>query len=229
MLRHYGFPDAQVRLLQEFYATYRASNSTGYYSYSYGGYSYGDVKNNLAAAVRVAAVVPLLDEARQVGVRLVRPRAQRDVPAYAVAQMCLDVTVDDAGDLAITPTLRVDGAPTLPVAFIGSSGHGVVYTDGGLRLARLDKPVPTALQRMALDEPLAIPAEEATRFAAEYYPRLRHIAAVTSSDESFTLPIIAGPTLVLRADLGLTRARADVGVGIPLGRQRVSRTCRFIS
>ena len=54
---------------------------------------------------------------------------------------------------------------------------------------------------MALDnEPLAIPAEEATRFAAEYYPRLRHITAVTSSDESFTPPTIAGPTLVLRAD-----------------------------
>ena len=201
MLRHYGFPDAQVRLLQELYATYRVSNSTGYYSYSYGGYSYGDVKTISLLQFESPQLWPLLDEARQVGVRLVQPRAQRDVPAYAVAQMCLDVTVDDAGDLSITPTLRVDGTPTLPVAFIGSSGHGVVYTDGGLRLARLDKPVPTALQRMALDsEPLAIPAEEATRFAAEYYPRLRHIAAVTSSDESFTLPIIAGPTLVLRAD-----------------------------
>src|SRR5262249_33583052 len=56
------------------------------------------------------------------------------------------------------------------------------------------------LQRMTLGEPLVIPAEEAPRFAAEYCPRLRHIAAVTSSDESFTPPEIIGPTLVLRAD-----------------------------
>ena len=201
MLRHYGYPDAQVRLLRELYATYRASNSTGYYSYSYGGYSYGDVKTISLLQFESPQLWPLLDEARQVGVRLVQPRAQRDVPASATAQMCLDVTVDDVGDTTVTPVLRVDGEPTLPVAFIGSSGHGAVYTEGGLSLARLDKPAPTALQRMALDnEPLVIPAKEATRFAAEYYPRLRHVTAVTSSDGSFTPPTIAGPTLVLRAD-----------------------------
>ena len=144
---------------------------------------------------------PLLDEARQVGVRLVQARPQREVPAFATAQLCLDVTADETGDLAVEPVLRVDGATARPVAFIGSSGHGVVYADGGLRLARLDKPAPEALQRMALgDKPLVIPADEAPRFAAEYYPRLRHIAAVTSSDESFTPPEIVGPTLVLRAD-----------------------------
>ena len=50
------------------------------------------------------------------------------------------------------------------------------------------------------EQSLMIPAEEEARFGAEYYPRLRHIAAITSSDESFTAPVIAGPTLVLRAD-----------------------------
>jgi SNF2 family DNA or RNA helicase len=54
---------------------------------------------------------------------------------------------------------------------------------------------------MALgDEPLVIPADETARFAAEYYPRLRHIADVTSSDGSFTPPEIVGPRLVLLAD-----------------------------
>ena len=45
-LRHYGHPDAHVRLLQEFYATYRRTspNATGYYRYSYAGYSHGDGK-----------------------------------------------------------------------------------------------------------------------------------------------------------------------------------------
>jgi hypothetical protein len=134
-------------------------------------------------------------------VRVLQARPLQEVPTSATAQLCLDVTVDETGELAVESVLRVDGAAARPVAFIGSSGHGVVYADGGLRLARLDKPAPEALRRMTLgDEPLVIPAGEAARFAAEYYPRLRHIAAVTSSDESFTPPAIVGPTLVLRAD-----------------------------
>jgi superfamily II DNA or RNA helicase len=203
MLAHYGYPDAQVRLLRELYATYRASNSTGYHSYSsysYGGYSSGDVRTISLLRFESPQLWPLLDEARRVGVRLVQQRAQRDVPAYATARLCLDVTVDELGDLAVTPTLQVDSATARPVAFIGSSGHGVVYTDDGLRLARLDMPAPAALQRMAIgDQQLVIPAEEAARFAADYYPKLRHIAAFTSSDESFTPPRITGPTLVLCA------------------------------
>ena len=203
VLRHYGYPDAHVRLLQELYATYRASspNSTGYYRYSYGGYSSGDAKTISLLQFESPQLWPFLDEARQVGVRLVQARPQQEVPAFATAQLCLDVTADETGDLAVEPLLRVGGATTRPVAFIGSSGHGVVYVDGGLRLARLDKPAPEPLQRMTLgDKSLVIPADEAPRFAAEYYPRLRHIAAVSSSDESFTPPEIVGPTLVLRAD-----------------------------
>jgi superfamily II DNA or RNA helicase len=203
MLRHCGYPDAQVRLLQELYATYRASGSNppGYYGYSYGSYGYSDGKTISLLLFDSPQLWPLLDEARRVGVRLVQTRPLREVPAYSTAQLCLDVTVDETGEVTVEPVLRVDGAAARPVAFIGSSGHGVVCADGGLRLARLDKPAPEALRRMALrDEPLVIPADEAPRFAAEYYPRLRHVAAVTSSDESFTPPEIAGPTLVLRAD-----------------------------
>jgi superfamily II DNA or RNA helicase len=202
-LRHSGYPDAQLQLLQELYATHQASspNSAGYYRYSYGGYTYGDVKTISLLRFDSPQLWPLLDEARRIGIRLLQARPLREVPAYATGQLCLDVTAGDTGDLTIEPTLRVDDAATRPVAFIGASGHGVVYADGGLRLARLDKPVPQALQRMALgDDPLVIPADQAQSFAAEYYPRLRHIAAITSSDESFTPPEIVGPTLVLRAD-----------------------------
>jgi superfamily II DNA or RNA helicase len=198
MLRHYGYRDAQVRLLQQFYATYQASspNSPGYY-----GYSYGDAKTIPLLRFDSPQLWPLLDEARQVGVRLLQARPQREVPASATAELSLDVTADETGDLAVAPVLRVDGTTARLVAFIGSSGHGVAYVDDGLRLARLDKPTPAALQRMTFnDGPLVIPADEAQRFASEYYPRLRHIAAVTSSDESFTPPEIVGPTLVLRAD-----------------------------
>ena len=144
MLRHYGYPNAHVQLLQEFYAAYRnsASNSTGYYSYSY-----ADAKTISLLKFESSQLWPLLDEARRIGVRLVQARAQHDVPAYATAQLCLDVTADESGDLVVTPVLQVDGATARPVAFIGSSGHGVVYPDRGLRLARLDKPASKALQR----------------------------------------------------------------------------------
>jgi superfamily II DNA or RNA helicase len=203
MLRHCGYPHAQVRLLQELYTTYRASssNSTGYYRYSYGGYTYGEVKTISLLRFESPQLWPLLDEAQRVGVRLVQARAAQEVPAYGAALLCLDVTLDATGDLTVKPALRVDGAAARPVAFIGSSGHGVACAEGGLRLARLDKPASEALQRMALgDEPLVVPAGEAVRFAAEYYPRLRHVAAVMSSDESFTPPEILGPSLVLRAN-----------------------------
>lgn len=197
MLRYSGYPAAQIRLLQELYATYRTlrSNSTAYY-----GYSYADDKTMALLRFDSPQLWPLLGEARRVGVRLLQPRPWQDVPAYATAQLCLDVTAGTTGDLTVMPVLDVDGIATRPMAFIGSSGHGAVYDDGGLRLARLDQPVPEALQRMALgDKPLVIPADQAPQFTTDYYPRLRHIAAVTSSDQSFTPPEIIGPTLVLRA------------------------------
>ncbi len=203
MLRHCGYPEAQLQLLQEFYAAYRASNSnpTAYYGYSYGASSYGDVKAISLLRFDSPQLWALLDEAHRLGVRLVQARSPRDVATNGKAQVCLDVTVDDMGNLVVVSVLRVDGATARPVAFIGSSGHGVVYEDGGLRLARLDKAAPEALRRMTLNErPLVIPADQAPWFAAEYYPRLRHIAAVTSSDQSFTPPAIVGPALVLRAD-----------------------------
>ena len=194
----YGYPKAHVELLQTLYAAYRnsASNSGGYYSYGY-----GDAKTISLLKFESSQLWPLLDEARRIGVRVVQAGSQHDVPPYTTAQLCLDVKADGSGDLVVTPVLQVDGATARPAAFIGSSGHGVVYHNPGLRLARLEKPASKALQKLALeDKPLAIPADQAERFAAEYYPRLRRIATITSADESFTPPAIVGPTLVLRTD-----------------------------
>jgi len=52
------------------------------------------------------------------------------------------------------------------------------------------------------DQRLPVPAGQQARFRDEFYPRLRRLAAVTSSDGSFTPPAISGPTLVLRATYG---------------------------
>ncbi|MDD4868397.1 MAG: helicase, partial [Mycobacterium sp.] len=203
MLRHSGYRVDHFQIIQELYATYRASSPqhSGYYRYSYGGY--GDVKTIPLLRFESPQLWPLLDEARRVGVRLITANPRQEVPACGAAQLRLDVTADTAGDLSVRPALLVDGVAARPVAFIGSAGHGVAYEDGGLRLARLDRPAPEVLQRLTCGgEALAIPAGEAAGFAADYYPRLRQIAAVTSSDQSFTPPEIAGPTLVLRADYG---------------------------
>jgi len=50
------------------------------------------------------------------------------------------------------------------------------------------------------NQSLVIPAESADQFAFEYYPRLRAVAEVSSSDGSFTLPEITGPDVILHAD-----------------------------
>jgi hypothetical protein len=93
--------------------------------------------------------------------------------------------------------------------------HGLVYVDRAdaasatergswrLRLAKLDRTLSPQLQRMALgNDSLRIPAADVARFRTEYYPRLRHVAEVTSSDETFTPPAISDPTLVVRAAYG---------------------------
>jgi len=132
------------------------------------------------------------------------------------AELFLDVTRNDNGGLVIVPGIHVEGGSDIvvPVAFIGSEAHGLVYaelddTERGkpetwpLRLARLTRPVPAPLQEMARGaSELVVPADGETRFRDEYYPRLRHTATVISSDGSFTPPRIRGPVLLLRAAYG---------------------------
>ena len=194
-MRHYGFHPAQVDALQALYSLYQASNTPVYQGYSYG------VKTIALSRINSVQLWPLLNAAREAGLRLTQERTDSDVRLDATATMCLNVTADESGALTIEPAMQVDGTSVPPAAFIGSPGHGVVYVDGGLHLARLEKSVPIALQHMALHrEPLVVPAAEGARFAAEYYPRLRGIAAVTSTDGSFIPPEISGPALVLHAD-----------------------------
>ncbi|OHV37091.1 MULTISPECIES: DEAD/DEAH box helicase [Pseudofrankia] len=121
----------------------------------------------------------------------------------------------EPGALTIAPVLRLDGqlAPELaPFSFIGENGHGVVCVDRAetgasadrrdwhIRLARLAEPVPAPLRQMTLTgRRLAVPAAGQGRFRAEFYPRLRRLAPVVSSDGSFDVPEVSPPTLVLRA------------------------------
>ena len=222
---HGDYRASHVRLLQELYALYQSRTSSSSY------YSYREDKTIDLAAFGSRQLWSMLDEAAAVGVQTVHARKGLGaVERYGHAELCLDVTGGQrAGSLAVTPVLRVDGAgvdgtevDAVPVRFVGAEGHGVVYVSGAearggadpghwhFRLARLATPVPPQLQRMALEtQRLEVPAGEQARFRDEYYPRLRHLATVVSSDESFTPPTISDPTLVLRASYG---AGHDLGV-----------------
>ena len=216
-----GYPATQVRLLRELLALYRTRVNQPYYS--------RDERSIELSAFESGRLWPLLDEAGQAGLQLVYGRKLGALERYREARLCLDVTqAEAAGDLAIAPVIHLDGPDSagadsagtdpeaaVPVRFIGTEGHGVVYLDRAeaqrsadpgswrFRLARLGQAVPAQLQEMALaGQRLTVPAAEQTRFRDRFYPRLRQMATVISSDGSFTPPVISDPTLVLRASYG---------------------------
>ncbi|MGH3250175.1 MAG: hypothetical protein ACRDOI_28795, partial [Trebonia sp.] len=211
------FPAAHVRLLHELYALYRASASaqhSGYY-YAHASTGHGDLKYLDLSACESRQLWPVLEQAHAVGLPFVYRGKQGTVPAPGSAELCLDVTTDGT-TLLIAPMIKTgDNADAVPLRFIGSEGHGVIYADragaagrGGagngelarFRLAKLTHPVPAQLQHLALaDERLVVPEAEQAAFLSRYYPRLRRQATVTSSDGSFTAPEISDPALVVRA------------------------------
>jgi superfamily II DNA or RNA helicase len=213
------YPASHVRLLHELYAIYRAGTNP-YHDYGYGYSGYGhDLKNIDLAACESRQLWNLLDEATSIGLPLVYPRKLGEIPAPGSARLCLDVT-SDGTSLAVAPIIQPGGEPLhglnpqalLPLRFVGSAGHGVIYTDrtqAGLGerarflLARLSKPVPPQLQRLALaGEHFSVPESDRASFTLRYYPRLARMATMTSSDGSFAAPELHDPTLVLHADYG---------------------------
>jgi SNF2-related domain/Helicase conserved C-terminal domain/SWIM zinc finger len=210
---HREYNPSHVRLLQEMYALYRAhtDQSDPYYHHH-------DDKSIDLSTFGSLRLWTLLDDAEQIGIRLVHGKKRLgDIGRYDQAQLCVDVTREASGALAVVAVLHVADRDidAAPFRFIGSGGHGVVYVDRAdiqasadhgdwrVRLARLTTPASPHLQQMALrNARLEIPAADEPRFRDEYYPRLRHTATVISSDESFVPPRISLPTLVLTASYG---------------------------
>ena len=229
-LRYSGnYSDQHLRLLRDLYGLYQTSGGRGdYYGYHYGDERSIELSSvgsrhlwpllDEAAAADLPLVYPgkrgmlpgyedaefCLDVTRPEGgglriVPVIRAVAGEAIPGEAAAGQSAR-KVAGCGETAV------------PVTFIGPEGHGTVCIDhaeaaGGepgswrFRLARLARPVPEPLQRMALaGESLEVPAAQEARFRDQYYPRLRHTATVISSDESFMPPRISGPSLVLHAD-----------------------------
>src|SRR5712691_735259 len=229
------YPAAHVRLLHELYAIYRAGTNP-YHDYGYGYSGYGhDLKNIDLAACESRQLWNILDEAVALGLELVYPKKLGPIPVPGTAALCLDVTSDGttrpAGGLQISPVITADGSlqsaaaagsgqSLVPLRFVGTAGHGVVYAERSqaalgerarFRLARLAHPVPAQLQRLALaGEHYQVPEADRAAFMLRYYPRLSRMATMISSDGSFTAPEIGDPTLVLRADY---RDGHDVRIG----------------
>ncbi|WNV83683.1 DEAD/DEAH box helicase [Umezawaea sp. Da 62-37] len=209
--RQGGFDRSHISLLRELHALYQA-RSGGHYAY----YAYHDEKAIDLAAIDSRHLWSVLDEARKIGVRLLHRKKQLgELAEHSSLGVRFDVV--QVRNLTVTPVLHVDGVPAdvAPVRFIGADGHGLVhvsradaaqpqaYADWRLGLARLDNPVPAPIRAMLLaGRGLKIPAAGVARFRDEYYPRLRGVAPLVSSDGSFTPPEISGPTLTLNASYG---------------------------
>jgi superfamily II DNA or RNA helicase len=212
-LGYYGdYSDAQVRVLAEFYVTYQARSSRQSYNY----YSTDEKRLDLTT-YESRQLWPLLDGIAAAGVHLIYPRKLGAVRRHGSVALCLDITARSPDSLAIAPVILHDGAATgaVPLAFIGADGHGVVCADpaeidpGGEHrstrfwLAPLDQPVPKALRQLAVaGQRLDVPAADVPRFRDRYCPRLRRLATIISSDESFSPPRISGPGLALAAAFG---------------------------
>jgi superfamily II DNA or RNA helicase len=202
---------AHSQALQELYASYTSRRSRAS--------QYGDDKTLELSAFDSLQLWPLLDQALAVGVRLVYSKKRAgDLDPYGLAEFCLDVTTVEASrSLLVRPVIRITGEEldVVPVEFIGADGHGVVWierselgpsaeiSDLRFKLAKFTRPVPPELQQVALaGQELRIPTADGARFRAEYYPKLRQVATVISSDGSFTPPSISGPELSLQASYG---------------------------
>ena len=206
-----------LELARELHAIHRARERRAAYYYAY-----GDNRDRTLdlSDCDSPQLWSLLDEAARIGLRLIHAApGLGELASYERGELLVDVSDDGKRGARVSAELRLgeddaeDGLE--PLLFLGAGGHGLVCAerraDGDdpglerhrLRLVRLAKPAPLPLQRMALDgERLEIPAGELDRFAAEIYPALRQVAAVASSDGSFTPPEISAPELVLRASYG---------------------------
>ncbi len=153
----------------------------------------------------------VLDDAADLGMVLIHGRGRHGELARPVeGRVVLDVTTAPGGKgLRVTPRLEgVEAHALSPAAFIGRSGHGLVCTEAvpdnehpRLRLIKLNPPAGPELQRMMLSgQVVNVPAAEVARFSDELCPGLQRVATVTSSDRSFTPPVISAPSLVLHVD-----------------------------
>ena len=211
-------PD-HLALVRELYAVHRTRLGRASYHYSYG---HGADKTLDLGACDSVQLWSLLDEADRLGVKLIHTfPGLGEVPRWRSGELLIDVTRGDGQSSIVGAVLRIDGEDghgLAPLLFIGADGHGLVCGEGGearsndrpdsrrLRLVRLERPAPAALQRMVLGgERLNVPAGELQRFAEEVCPgaaprrrggllrRLLHAAGDLRTDARAARKLRPGP------------------------------------
>ncbi len=192
-----GYPPAHLELLQELV---RLSAS--------------DYLYRRTATIDLSTVSrglwPLLDRAGEIGLPLLMASRGREPVVVraepATARLDLTRPAPDA-DLLLRAEVRA-GEQSLDVSsvgFLGTPAHGCFTLPAGdgdaTTLIRFDRPLASALQRFLENAgEVRIPAGDADRFVADYYPRLRQTTTISSDDGSVLLPVVSGPRLVLTVE-----------------------------
>jgi superfamily II DNA or RNA helicase len=210
-LQHdYGYPKRVQEhrdALRELHRAHPAT-SNGYYTYS-------DTPVYLDEFG--PALWRLLEQVVDAGVVLVPTKASTGaiMLAETPAQAVLDLRRSTlSADATLEPVITVAGSvmEAASVSLLGAPAHGVVVDASEVSLPADVVPAPSLLlaplhertseQVSALlksGQPLRIPAPDLDRFLREYYPGLRQVIRVRSSDETVALPEIAPPKLALKA------------------------------
>lgn len=156
----------------------------------------------------------LLEEARRIGVEFVGAKKDTSVRLGQRAALSLDVRAardsaaresrgtSAAAPLQLQPVLDIDGAsyPTDAAGLIAGHGIYVRSPENVITLAPTARPLTDQDKGLLLNgAPVMIPEEDAPVFLEKFYPKLRQVLPVTSSDESVEFPEISPPLLVLTA------------------------------
>jgi superfamily II DNA or RNA helicase len=196
---------AQREALGELYLAYQAAGR-GYWSGSGDAVHLDDFGPSLW---------PLLERAVATGVALVPARAAMGPVVLASRPAVLRVDVrrsGSAGDAVVEPAVTLE-AGTVAVGaaqLVGDPPHGLFLDLSadlpgggkrgrpGLLLAPLAERVPAKLTPLLRrDGGLRVPAVDLPRFVGEFYPALRQLVPVVSSDGSVELPEVVPPVLAL--------------------------------
>jgi superfamily II DNA or RNA helicase len=147
-----------------------------------------------------------LERAVEVGVELIGEHAGDTVVLSAArAVPSIDLTADETGDVTLSTSFTLDGAPLLlsdgRSGLIGAPPHGVWIRDGGrLELIALAAPLHPTVARLATSETLTVPAHDVEELLDVYHPALARHAAVDSSDRSVTITTNRFDGIVLFVD-----------------------------
>ena len=161
----------------------------------------------LSLSTVTSAFWPLLDQAASAGLTLLAAKPLLGpLRAAETAAVTLDARRAGAAGLLVGPRVVLEGQRLeLPsVGILGEPAHGIFTVldgeDGTERLvvARLQTLLSRELRQLVLDaRPLVVPAQDESRFLADFAPELRHKVGLGSTDGSVPLPEHVPPVLQL--------------------------------